>query len=135
VEFTVATAVLPLVHVPPVVVLLNVVVLPIHIAMAPVIGAMVVVVFTVTILVTVKEKQLFDIVYEIVAVPSVTPLTVPVASTVATDTLLLLQVPPVTESSILVPADTSDGPVSPAVGALTVMVFIAVAVPQLLATV
>lgn len=60
-EFIVATDVLPLLHVPPEEASLAVVVLPMQTANVPVIGASAKI-FTVTVLVTVKEKQLFDIV-------------------------------------------------------------------------
>jgi hypothetical protein len=59
----------------------------------------------------------------------------PDASTVAIEVLLLLHVPPATVISILLPTFTSDGPERPAGAALTVIVFVTVALPQLLATV
>ena len=74
------------------------------------------------------------------AVPVATPVTTPVALLmVATDTLLLLQVPPLTvEVSVIdAPVHTVAGPlIVPADGdGLIVIVFVATAVPQLFVTV
>jgi hypothetical protein len=79
-------------------------------------------------------------VYEITAVPPDTPVTTPVFDTVATEVLLLLQVPPllppvrvnVTDD----PAQTDDAPlIVPEFPALTAITFEALNVPQVLLTV
>jgi hypothetical protein len=84
----VATAVLLLVHVPPVEASLNDAVEPVHILLVPAIadgnG------LTVT---TDVDIQLADNKYVIVAVPDAVPVTTPVDATVATLELLLLHVP------------------------------------------
>ena len=60
--------------------------------------------FTTSVAVTNDDPQVPETVYVIVADPAVTPVTLPVASMVATAVLLLLQVPPAKLSlSILVP--------------------------------
>src|SRR5436305_1611548 len=70
-----------------------------------------------------------------VAVPPVTPLTVPVLLTVATAEFVLLHVPPATDAVRVVaePAHTLEAPLMAAVtgAALTVMALVAEAVPQL----
>ena len=89
------------------------------------------------ILVVVRDPQPLVTVYEIVTVPGVTPVTRPVADTVAFP-LLALQVPPLAASvsDILVPVITVDGPVIvPAEEPVTVTLAVAVAVPQLFVTV
>ena len=73
-----------------------------------------------------------------VAVPAVTPVTVPVVLTVAMALLELFQVPPVVASArvMLAPAHTDDGPVMGLIPAeeITVMALVAVARPQALLT-
>src|SRR4051812_7555092 len=74
--------------------------------------------FTVIDLVAVLVVQPLVIVYRIVAVPPLTPLTLPVAVTVAMFTSLLLQVPPVVASVYLtvVPAQIVPVPLIAATG-------------------
>jgi hypothetical protein len=85
----VATAVLLLLHVPPAVASLRVVQVPAHMVVVPMIAAGNG--LTVATIVAVQPPLM---VYEITAVPAETPQSVPVLPTVATETLLLLQVPP-----------------------------------------
>jgi hypothetical protein len=84
----VATVRSPLLHTPPVVVLLSVSGLPAHALIVPVIADGVA--FTVTTAVVAQPA-----IYVMVVVPDVTPVTRPVESTVALPLLLLLHVPPV----------------------------------------
>jgi hypothetical protein len=120
----VPTASVPDDHVPPVVVVANVVVAPAHTCNVPVMAAGAA--ETVTVLV---EKQPVGSVYEIVDVPLAAPVTIPVAFMVPTAGLLLLHVPPVvTQARVIVSAaQTLAGPVMVAGRAYTVT--IAVAVP------
>ena len=84
----VATPVFVLLHVPPVVASLSIVVVPAHILVVPVIG---VAGFTVT---TAVAEQPAAVMKVIVEVPGDTPVIIPVAApAVATAVLLLLQVP------------------------------------------
>lgn len=91
--FIVATEVLLLLHVPPVVASLSEVVDPTQTLVVPSIapGSG----FTVT---TVVLKHVVPKMYEITAVPKLLPVTHPVEATVATEVLLLLHVPPVVVS-------------------------------------
>lgn len=118
---TVATPGVLLLHVPPLVVLLNDTVVPTHIVVVPLIadGAA----DTVT---TVVLVQLPAAVNVIVAVPDVIPATTP-PDTVATLVLLLLHVPlPADELSVVVePAHTVPVPLSVDELPLTVMLFTA----------
>lgn len=95
VEPTVATVVLLLLHVPlpPV----SIVVLPVHTAIVPPIGAGRG--FTVTIVVALHPAPSE---YEIVVVPEITPFTTPVEPIVATAVLLLAQLPPPRSLSVVV---------------------------------
>ena len=95
-------------HVPPGVALLSVVDVNTHIALDPVIGAGSG--FTVTVRV---EKHPVPMAYDIVAVPLSTPVTMPLAETIATAVLLLVHVPPegVHESVVLAPTHTVAIPV------------------------
>jgi hypothetical protein len=74
--------------------------------------------------------------YEIVAVPAPTPVTLPELFTVATNTLLLLHVPPLVPplrlNTTCEPAQTEDGPliVPGFAAALTDITFDALDVPQ-----
>lgn len=115
VDTTVAMAVLPLLHVPPVRVLVSVVVPPVaSVAVPPMVGGLL---LTVTTLVT---RQPPAIVYDIVTTPPVIPVTIPVVlPTVPTVRPLLLQVPPVVVllSVVVVPAHILAVPVM-AAGAL-----------------
>jgi hypothetical protein len=90
----VATDGVLLLHVPPVVVLLTVVVSPAHTCSVPVMAAGSG--FTVTVAVRIQPVPSEYVIVAVAAVvlPVSTPLTVPVASTVATAVLLLAQVPP-----------------------------------------
>ncbi len=89
---TVATVVLPLVHVPPLVASISVIDDPEHTADRPVIAPGAVLITTVT------EAVQPPSVYIIVALPAVTPDTRPPEVTVATAVLLLVHVPPVAAS-------------------------------------
>jgi hypothetical protein len=104
----VAMLVLPLIHVPPAIALLNVVVDPAHIVVNPVIPGGVG--FTVIVVVTVLPETEYDITLKPAATPVTTPVPVP---TVAAAVLLLIQVPPAVASLSLIvdPAQTADGPV------------------------
>ena len=90
----VATDGVLLLHVPPMVVLLTVVVSPAHTCSVPVMVAGSG--FTVTVAVRIQPVPSEYVIVAVAAVvlPVSTPLTVPVASTVATAVLLLAQVPP-----------------------------------------
>jgi len=93
VEPTVAMAVEPLVHVPPPVTSLRVVVAPAHNVPVPVMGEGAG--FTVTALVTKAEQPApFVTVYVMVAEPTATPVTTPEVLTVAMEVLPLVHVPP-----------------------------------------
>jgi hypothetical protein len=88
-ELIVATVVLLLLHVPAFTVLLNVVVLPVQTLAGPVMGAYG---FTVT---TVVARQPAEVVYEMVAVPAMPPVTMPeLIPIAATAVLLLVHEPP-----------------------------------------
>jgi len=125
--------------VPPVVLAVKDVVDPIHTVAVP---EMVVVpgdVLTVTTCENAAEPQLFEIVYDIAAVPAATPLTTPDELTVAIPVLLLLHVPPVTASVNVVvdPVHIMSVPLMiPGKGnGLTVMTWVAATVVQLFVTV
>jgi hypothetical protein len=95
--------------------------------------------FTVIVAVAAPEPQKADAtVYDIVAVPAVTPPTTPVALTLAIPGAVLLHEPPVIASDNVVtaPAQTVVVPVMvPGFGsAFTVIGFVVVAVPQLFVT-
>jgi hypothetical protein len=94
---TVATDVLLLNHVLPLVAELNVVVASEHIASVPVIAA-----GEATTVTTAVTKQPLDKTWEIVAVPVVTPETTPDMDTVAITELLLVQVPLPDELNVVV---------------------------------
>ena len=105
---TVAIPTLPLVHVPPAGVELSVVVAPAQITAVPVmaVGAV--------LTVTVWDAVQLPIVYEMTAVPALTPKTTPVPDpTVATPVLALTHVPPagVELSVVVVPTHTLGEPV------------------------
>jgi hypothetical protein len=112
---TVATDVLPLLQVPPLVILVRVVVEPEHIDADPRIADGDA--FTVTVILALPPGS----VYEIIAVPAVKPETIPVPDpTVATVLLLLLHTPPVVASASVAddPAQTKEVPVTGAIGSL-----------------
>lgn len=126
-------------HTPPTTVLLNVELAPGQIVsipfMIPAFGAA----LTVTTLVAAADPQTPFTVYDMVDVPKVTPVTTPVEPTVATAGVTELQIPPVTASlsAVVAPGQTVAVPVIvPAfVEGLTVTIFVAAAVPQLVLTV
>jgi hypothetical protein len=90
VTFAIATVVLLLLHVPPNIALLSVIVVPWHTVVVPVIGATG---FTVTVVVAIQPA---DVVYTIAVVPADTPDTMPDDNpTVATPGVPELHVPPV----------------------------------------
>ena len=98
----VAIKVLLLLHAPPPVASLRVVVPPTHILAVPAIAGGPEVTVTVSVEIQLPPRE-----YEIVAVPTATPVTTPVVyPTVAFDVLLLVHVPPVTASLRLVVAPT-----------------------------
>ena len=88
-----ATAVLLLLHTPPVLPSISVAVVPLHIAVVA--GEMAAGPATT---VTVLDTLQLPTVYTIVAVPAATPCTVPSAATVATPVFALLHTPPVVRS-------------------------------------
>jgi hypothetical protein len=104
----VQTAVLLLLQLPPAVPLaVRVILEPAQTLERPVIAPAVAPVDTVTRCVVDTVAQLEVTVYVIVALPAATPFTTPVALlTVATDVLLLLQVPPLTVSASVIAALT-----------------------------
>jgi hypothetical protein len=117
----VATVVLLLLHAPPAVASLRVVQVPAHIVVVPIIAAGDEV--TVATIVAVQPPLM---VYEITAVPAETPQSVPVLPMVATDTLLLLQVPPDMASLSVVqrPAQTDGTPLMAAGAGKTISVVV-----------
>lgn len=127
----VAMDVLPLLHVPPAFASDNVVEAVVHIPVTPVIGEL----LTVTVFVAFVPQP---VEYVMVLVPFATPVTTPVVEpTVATDALLLLQIPynEVLLKAVVEPEQTLVVPVIAALGAVcTVTVDIALAVPQLFVT-
>lgn len=132
----VATEILLLLHTPPGVASVSVVVEPAQrdsVPDIPATGLM-----TVIMVVATAVPQLPVTVYETVTEPAATPVIMP-AVTVATDVLLLLHAPPVIASVrvIVEPILTDEGPdKTPADGVLlTVITLVVVAVPQLLVTV
>ena len=131
---TVATLKGLMLHVPPGAGFQNGNVVPAHIVKKyPPIAGRELTGFTVISFVDEVTPQELTIVYEIITVPAVTPVTTPVADTVACE-LLALQVPPVTASVrvIAAPVITDEGPViTPAEAVLlTVTDLVACAVPH-----
>jgi hypothetical protein len=116
--FTVATAVLLLLHVPPVMALVSVVVVPGHICVSPILVTRV---FTVAIIVVNIPG---DVVYVMCVVPLAIPVSRPVVGCiVAIDVLLLLHVPPAVvcpSVAFVCPAHTMGVPVIDGKGATTV---------------
>ena len=140
--FTVATDVLRLSQLPPVVPLLvYVVVAPAQIGDAPLTVPAFTAALTVIDLDELAVPQLLVMVYLMVAVPAATPVTTPVAAfTVATDGVRLLQLPPVVPLLVKVavdPTQTVAAPLTvPAMAAgFTVITLFELNVPQLLVTV
>jgi hypothetical protein len=115
--FTGATVTLLLLHVPPVVALLNAVVKPTQTLSVPLIAAGNPLTVTTAFMV-----QPVGNVYTIVAVPTAAPVTTPVALTGATDALLLLHVPPAVAllSAVVEPTHTWRMPFTTAGNWLTV---------------
>jgi len=106
----------------------------------PVIAAMVVAPFTVTVLVANEVPQAMELrVYVMVTEPAFTPVTKPLPLTVAIAVLLLIHVPPdfASESCVVKPAHTVAVPViAPTEGvALTVIDFDLTIIPQTLFTI
>jgi hypothetical protein len=127
---TVATNALLVLHVPPGVASVKAVVRPTHTLGVPVMPATADV-FTVTTLVAVAVPQPLVTAYDIVTVPTVTPVNRP-PETVALP-LLALHVPPATASDSVMfdPMFTLDGPdIVPADTAFTVTTNVATAAPQ-----
>jgi hypothetical protein len=124
VEPTVATDVVPLVHVPPGVTSDKVVPVPAHKLPAPVMGA-------VAVTVSKRVRVQPETVYEIVAVPAPIPVTTPEEPIVATTVALLTHVPPGTasDSVIVEPAHKLPAPVMGAVG-LTETMCVAAGQPE-----
>ena len=110
-EFIVATDVLLLVHEPPAVPSVSVVVLPVQMVFVPIIAPMLML-MTLTAKVATDVKQLLDTEYEIVSIPATIPVTIPVLPTVAKAVNSLLHVPPLTASDRVItdPTVTLDGP-------------------------
>ena len=134
----VATDVVLLLHTPPNVASVRVVVVPAQIVVVPAMDDTEGKVPTVKVVVAVAEPQAPVTEYEIIEAPSDMAVTAPVLPIVATAGLLLLHVPPLVASvSVVVPpAHSVVMPViTPADTALTVMVLVAVAVPQTFVTV
>jgi len=127
----VAFVVVPLIHVPPGGSGVIVAVAATHTAFTPVISGNA---LTVIILVADAGPQSVVAVYDIVAVPAVMPVTVPVAFTVAVSGLRLLHVPPATPlvNTIDEAAQTEDEPdITPTEGrGLTVIWSVVTASPQ-----
>ena len=95
---TVATVVLVLLHIPPVVTSVNVVDNPAITVAVPLIVPAAGDELTVTTRMAAAVPQVFVTVYDTVVVPEVMPLTTPEAFTVATAVFVLLQTPPVVAS-------------------------------------
>jgi hypothetical protein len=110
---TVAIPEAPVLHVPPLTELLNVVVLPAQTVAMPVIAPASGSGLTVTICVVTAVPQLFVTVYDIIAVPADMPVTTPLVLTVAIPAVPVLQVPPLAEllSVVVLPAQTVAVPV------------------------
>ena len=107
--FTMATVPSLLLHVPVKVRSARVVTVPVQMSDAPVIAATVGTGFTFTPAVAIEpQPNALLITYDIVAAPALTPVTVPLASTVAMPLLLLLHVPPADASDRVIadPAHT-----------------------------
>ena len=139
VEPTVAIPVDTLLQTPPAVASVSVAVVPGHITGNPIIVPAAGSGLTVTTTVAAAVPQLLLTVYEIVAVPAVTPVTTPEVPIVATPVGILLHAPPpaASVSAVVAVAHTIGVPVMiPAEGmAITVTTVVAAVVPQLLLTV
>jgi hypothetical protein len=111
--FTVASEVNTLLHVPPEVVSVRVILEPTHTEFGPVIvPALVGVLPTVIVLVAFVVPQTLVFEYVMTAVPGLTPVTTPVLLILATAVLLLLQVPSVavSVSKMVEPVQTNERP-------------------------
>src|SRR6478735_8337928 len=127
----VATAGVELDHTPDAVASLSVVVNPAHTLVVPLIAATTGIALTVIVVVLVPTQPLVVTVYEMMLVPAVTPLTTPLLSIVATDSLLLLHTPPAVASvSVVVnPAHTLVVPLIAATTGIALTVTVVVLVP------
>jgi hypothetical protein len=131
----VSTAALPLLHIPPAVASDSVAVLPTQILLPPKTPLTTGNGFTVTAVVAIADPQLPEIAYVIVAEPAAAPVTTPVLLTVATNVLLLLQLPPVTASANVMVASTHSVVVVPVIVPadppdVTLIVAVVIAVPH-----
>ena len=131
-EPTVAIDVLLLDHVPPDAASVSSVLVPVHIADAPEIGA--VAAFTD---ITVDVEQPAAVVYVMVAVPTLPPETRPVPEPTDAVTSAVLQEPPdvASANNAEPPTHTNDAPVIPAGVGDTVTTVVALTLPQPLVTV
>ena len=113
IEFTVATDAFDVVHTPPEVVLVKIVLEPIHAFVVPPIAASVGNAVTFTVACAFDVQPFVVTVYVIVALPADTPVTTPLASTVATAVFDDVQTPfeVALESAVVEPAHTSVVPV------------------------
>jgi hypothetical protein len=131
---TVALAVLLLLHVPPLTLSVSVIVAPSHTLEDPDIVPATGSGLTVIMVVVAAAPQPFVIVYEMVTVPALTPVTSPAEFTEAMPVLLLLHVPPPTDAVSVADAASHTVPapdIEPADGrGLTVMSDVATAVPH-----
>jgi len=136
---TMATKVLLLLQLPPVAGSVKPVVAAIHTPAAPEIVPAMGKGITVMGCVAITDPQALETRYVIVAPPPDTPVTIPVAPTVAIAVLPLLQTPPVTDSikEMAAPAHTDEAPVMvpETGGGLTVIIRLVLAVPHPLVTV
>lgn len=122
-----------LLQVPPLVALVNVMVAASHTALGPEIVPTVGNEIILTVLVSVTEPQALDTAYDIVVVPNVTPVTIPVPlPTVALAVLLLVHVPPEDGWLKVIVDDwqTDDKPeMSPLLGAVSTVIVRVLAQP------
>src|SRR6478735_8229669 len=110
---------------------LKVVVNPAHTLVVPLMAATVGIALTVTVVVDVPTQPFVVTVYEMMLVPAVTPLTTPLLSIVATDSLLLLHTPLAVASLKVVvnPAHTLVVPLIAATTGIALTVIVVVLVP------
>jgi hypothetical protein len=135
---TVAAAVFTLLHTPPVVLAVRVVVAPTQTVLLPLMVPDVGAAITATYLLATEVPQALVTVYLMLSSPVATPVTMPVVVTVAKLVFMLLQVPPVpvVVRVVMPPTHTLLAPLMvPALGVvLTIILVMAPAVPQLLVT-
>src|SRR6478735_2592130 len=127
----VATDSLLLLHTPLAVASVSVVVNPAHTLVVPLIAATTAIALTVTVVVDVPTQPFVVTVYEMMLVPAVTPVTTPLLSIVATDSLLLLHTPLAVASLKVVvnPAHTLVVPLIAATTGIALTVIVVVLVP------